>query len=155
MPRQNLREREEAIIVEELGLESGIKAATEHFKRRGLIVVNENTIREWEHEQARAIFQRVRKFRRRTKEIQLEMINLKRVNDDGTSEHYYKRYGDLNALELAIWLSYWRDRCDHGAKEFHYYYKPGKKKFGKELDQVLWFDIPPLPQAAEPKGATV
>lgn len=155
MPRQCLRSREEAIAAEELGTgKVYIQEAVVHFERRGLIIVTEDAIEEWKRQQARGILERARKYRRRTGEIQLEMVNLFETTEDGGREHYWRRFGKLTPAEGVVLLSQWNGRINYGLNEFYRYFDPLHKRHGRKLDQLLWFDLPPRPPDEPSSGDT-
>jgi hypothetical protein len=149
MPRQDLRAREEAIIVDELQGKVSIQQACEHFEKRGLIVADEDAIRQWKLDQARGILERSRKYRKKTKEIQLEIVNLFETTEDGGTIHYWRKFGELTPEEGAQLLESWNGRINQGLREFHRYYKPLLKKHGRKLKQLIWFEIPPRPNTTE------
>lgn len=100
--------------------------------------------------QTRHLIGRHRKRCLKAGEIQHELINLFELNDDGYKVEYYKPFGELNVDESAQLLDWCRSRCESEHKKFWRYYKPLKKKYGRKLQRLLNFDLPPQPTATEP-----
>jgi len=151
MTKQNLRDREIAIALENLQGKQSIQGIRDHLKKCGLINSDADAIEQWELEQTRKMVQEDRKRKSKGKgEVQLEWINLFELDDTGAKRQYYKKFGELTPQEGAQLLAYW-NRCGRYAdKQFHRYYRPLVKKHGRKIQRLMTFAIPVKANQKEP-----
>jgi hypothetical protein len=146
--RQNLREREAAIAIDELSGKISVQRARDHFKSKGLIPYGQDAVELYELEQTRKLMQAARKYRSKSDDVQLEMVNLYEVLEDGTRNQYYRKFGELTAEEGVQLLKYWYDRERYASKQFLRYHGPLIQKHGRRIQRLLKFGAPNEPVLA-------
>lgn len=146
MRKQSLRDREIALALEELHGKQSIGSICRHLKSKGLIVVPEDAIAQYEREQTRKAIQRARKYRDGD-DHPVEMVSLFEF-DDATKEKnsYYKHIKEVTVKEGHQLCQYWHSKGRYADKELLRYVKLLNAIHGKTFQQNLPFKLPKLPK---------
>lgn len=101
----------------------------------------------YKRDQSRAIIERDRKRQQRKGLIQLELVNIRQVGEDGGQErNYFCPFGELTSDERRQLIAQWTTRCHKSAARL-YRYLDAIVEDEPNFVQGLWFDLPPRPPA--------
>jgi hypothetical protein len=143
MTRQNLREREIAMALDELTGKITIRQARDHLKRKGFLGFDDDDQDLWELERTRKLIQRSRKFTNKSESGTVEFINLFETLEDGTKFEYYRKAEECSIDEAVQHLEYWNKYARVADARIRHYLKIFGKVHGRrKIQRRLTFTLP-------------
>jgi hypothetical protein len=141
--RQNLREREIAMALNELTGKITIRQARDHLKQRGFLPFDDDSRDQWELERARKLLQRARKYDNGSETGKIEFISLFETLEDGRKSEYYRKAEECTIDEAVQHLEYWNKYRRVADNRLRYYYRIFSKTHGRrKIQRRLSFAMP-------------
>lgn len=113
---------------------------TDDLIRIGCIEDGPEAFRRFQENQALGLMREHRKSKAHRGEIQLELVSLYRLDEDGNKKQYFKACGKLTPTEAAQHIQYWDEKLAEDEAQRERYYAFHMKRHGKKLQRLLDFE---------------